>query len=430
MKNFIKNTSKFILTGVLALSSLLTAIPTPVKANTQNVVGDVAIRGGVTGNTYSSFRWQSIPGYRPTSTQTYSLIDSNGDVHDAICIDSTKKDGVDEDLPMTMVSEESGTLRSGAVTALLTGNVSGSSYSVRVPAQVLSSGSINTAFDVSSTISRGDMEMAMRWLAWTTVDNSPTDAWRSDMINLVSNGIPTLYFNRTKVTIEQNEYTNESLGQRPDQDSDDAGLMMTVRVISSEIVTPDNYETVITNEEVKNTYRNVLNGIAQQVRNRVEDVARNFAGSRITIWQGRSDRQRFATVNYIEQSTKISMQKASANPEISNNNSKYNLAGIKYGLYKANNNEYIGEFTLNGDGSSNLIETQVVKPNDQVYIQEIDDATRKTSGYKLNPNKVYHTITRGENVINTTDIPMDDPIVIELFKYDNKTGKKYDKLGV
>ena len=122
---------------------------------------------------------------------------------------------------------------------------------------------------------------------------------------------------------------------------------------------------------------------------------------------------------------KLQVVKASANKDMTDNNSKYSFTGIEYGLFKtkadakARDNK-IGTFTLKADGTSNIIDN--LTPATYYVIE-----TQTGGGYVL--DDTVHTVNvLGKhlvtvNVMNTVDIAQSAPVDVLIQKVDSETGQ-------
>ncbi|NLJ70426.1 MAG: VaFE repeat-containing surface-anchored protein [Clostridiaceae bacterium] len=122
---------------------------------------------------------------------------------------------------------------------------------------------------------------------------------------------------------------------------------------------------------------------------------------------------------------KLQVIKASANQDMTDNNSKYSFEGIEYGLFTSKTdaiarNNKIGTFNLKADGTSNIIEGLIPAT---YYVTE----TKTGGGYVL--DETVHTINVvGEhlikvNVMNTVDIAQSAPVDVLIQKADSETGQ-------
>lgn len=116
----------------------------------------------------------------------------------------------------------------------------------------------------------------------------------------------------------------------------------------------------------------------------------------------------------------LQISKVSANPDITDGNSCYNLEGAQYGVYgseaDANNrvNGY-GVLTIGADGWSNVLENLIAKT---YYIKEI----KAPQGYALDPNVYSIQVNAGTKATKELkDYPQSDPVGILLGKIDKET---------
>lgn len=107
---------------------------------------------------------------------------------------------------------------------------------------------------------------------------------------------------------------------------------------------------------------------------------------------------------------KISMQKVSSNPAMTDGNGCYSLEGAVYGIYDKDSN-LISQMTTNAEGkavSENI-------PYGTYWLKEIE----APEGFALNPNWSEKITLNAESaVVTVTDIPQNDPINVVLRKQD------------
>lgn len=121
-----------------------------------------------------------------------------------------------------------------------------------------------------------------------------------------------------------------------------------------------------------------------------------------------------------EGTSHVALKKSSSNPNCSNNNPLYDLAGTQYTIYNqdgvtvaktiSGNNAVL---TCKSDGTTNILEM----PIGSYKVKE----TKVGKGYLKNDDEIPITLTAANTadnpyVINTTDIPTDDPINVALTK--------------
>lgn len=119
----------------------------------------------------------------------------------------------------------------------------------------------------------------------------------------------------------------------------------------------------------------------------------------------------------------VALKKASSNPNCSNNNPLYDLAGTQYTIYNqdgvtvaktiSGNNAVL---TCNSAGNTNTLELPIGK-----YVVK---ETKAGKGYLLDKSTIAIELTASNTtdnpyVINTTDKPVDDPISVALTKENN-----------
>ena len=112
----------------------------------------------------------------------------------------------------------------------------------------------------------------------------------------------------------------------------------------------------------------------------------------------------------------VNLNKVSANPEITNGNSYYSLAGAVYGVYTEWGcyNE-VGRLTTDEWGNTNTLELNA----GTYYVKELI----APQGYALDDVTVHEvTVTASQTAtVYTSDIPQNDPVVILLHKKDYDT---------
>lgn len=112
---------------------------------------------------------------------------------------------------------------------------------------------------------------------------------------------------------------------------------------------------------------------------------------------------------------KLTLQKSSANPDLTDGSSCYSLQGAEYGVYKESScQNQVGTLTTNTDGSSNTIEVTAK----QYYVKEL----KAPKGYALDTN-VYTITVSGDKTatLKVKDLPQSDPTSILLGKIDRET---------
>ena len=110
------------------------------------------------------------------------------------------------------------------------------------------------------------------------------------------------------------------------------------------------------------------------------------------------------------------LQKVSANPTITENNSCYSLAGAEYGIYSDSAlKKKVGTFTTDEKGNSNIVKDLKVGV---YYIKE----TSAPKGFALDPKVYQIQVKAGEtSVLKVKDLPQSDPVNILLGKVDKET---------
>ncbi|HBW55307.1 MAG TPA: hypothetical protein DEF65_11055 [Lachnospiraceae bacterium] len=119
----------------------------------------------------------------------------------------------------------------------------------------------------------------------------------------------------------------------------------------------------------------------------------------------------------------VALKKSSSNPNCSNNNPLYDLAGTQYTVYNQDGTPATtiagtpAILTCKSDGTTNMLEMSI----GSYKVKE----TKVGKGYLLNKNEIPITLTADNTVdnplvINTTDQPVADPISVILKKENDK----------
>lgn len=124
-----------------------------------------------------------------------------------------------------------------------------------------------------------------------------------------------------------------------------------------------------------------------------------------------------------EGTSHVTLKKTSSNPNCSNNNPLYDLAGTQYTVYNEDGVTVAktvsgsnAVLTCNSAGNTNTLEMPIGK-----YVVK---ETKAGKGYQLNKSTIAIELTASNTVdnpyiINTTDKPVDDPISVALTKENN-----------
>ena len=112
----------------------------------------------------------------------------------------------------------------------------------------------------------------------------------------------------------------------------------------------------------------------------------------------------------IIQDTYIKLHKDSAEPDVTNGNDKYSLAGAVYGIYNTKNVE-VGTLTTNSNGDSQLLK---IEPGNYKVKEKV-----APKGYKIDPNEytievTYDNVYDVPATITVEDIPVKDSYVYVL----------------
>ena len=119
----------------------------------------------------------------------------------------------------------------------------------------------------------------------------------------------------------------------------------------------------------------------------------------------------------------VTLNKTSSNPEITNNNSCYSLAGAVYGVYTEWGcyNE-VGRLTTDEWGNTNTLELNA----GTYYVKEITAPI----GYAMDYATYEVVVTAGQTAtVSVTDIPQSDPVMVILQKQDSETNTDISQAG-
>ena len=117
----------------------------------------------------------------------------------------------------------------------------------------------------------------------------------------------------------------------------------------------------------------------------------------------------------------IKVSKSSANSSITDGNNCYSLAGAQYGVYSNSScTAQVGTLTTDASGNSGTIELE----EGTYYVKEIT----APKGFALD-TKVYPlAVTQSQTAtLNVSDTPLTDPVGIQIYKVDSKTGEHPEK---
>lgn len=113
------------------------------------------------------------------------------------------------------------------------------------------------------------------------------------------------------------------------------------------------------------------------------------------------------------------LKKESANPELTNGNPCYSLAGAKFGVYSdpsLSGASWVGSFTTNANGESDVL---TLNPG-IYYVKELE----APPGFAIYPGSKPITVTTGkETTVTFADLPQMDPVGILLGKVDAETNQ-------
>lgn len=149
----------------------------------------------------------------------------------------------------------------------------------------------------------------------------------------------------------------------------------------------------------------------------------------VVCWDGWSSTQDMATYTSYSQTltSTINIQtkarngyakikKSSSNPEVTNGNACYSLAGAVYGVYTdAALQNNLGTLTTDANGDTTTFELLA----GTYYVRELTAPT----GYYLDSKTYKITVTAGQTTtLQVSDKPEYDPVYVLLRKYDSSTG--------
>lgn len=131
----------------------------------------------------------------------------------------------------------------------------------------------------------------------------------------------------------------------------------------------------------------------------------------------------------------LQIKKSSANPEMTNGNSCYSLEGAVYNVYSDKScTNYVGNITTNANGTGYLKDSNGnarIVPKQTYYVKE----SKAPKGYALDKT-VYSFPTTGYTYnnhivceISCKDVPLNDPVLIELYKEDAVTHERTKALA-
>ena len=115
--------------------------------------------------------------------------------------------------------------------------------------------------------------------------------------------------------------------------------------------------------------------------------------------------------------------KSSANPDLTNGNPCYSLAGAVYGIYTDwNGTNEVGRFTTDEWGNTNTVELNA----GTYYVKEIS----APMGFAMDYTTYEVVVTAGQTAtVYVTDIPQSDPVMIILQKQDSETNTDIPQAG-
>lgn len=114
---------------------------------------------------------------------------------------------------------------------------------------------------------------------------------------------------------------------------------------------------------------------------------------------------------------KLTLQKSSSNPTLTQNNGCYSLEGAEYGIYSdATCKTLVGTLKTDATGKSNTVELT----KGTYYIKE----TKSPKGFALDTRVKTVTVASGQtNTVQVSDLPQMDPVDILLGKVDRATNE-------
>ena len=178
-----------------------------------------------------------------------------------------------------------------------------------------------------------------------------------------------------------------------------------------------NYGWVMTSLGLSKAYTGSGGTNATNFINRVSNLPSPPSGFKVYVVETNGGSTQ--DLAYWEYSPKgqIQIEKSSSNPEITNNNNCYSLAGAVYGIYRNSDaTNQVATLTTGADGKSQIIELD----EGQYYAKEITPP----KGFALDNNIYPITVSSGNlSVGRYSDRPQTDPVGILLRKVDADTGE-------
>lgn len=170
------------------------------------------------------------------------------------------------------------------------------------------------------------------------------------------------------------------------------------------------------NGDTKNNTK--ANRYISLVSNKTDPIVYGHKAFKVDITPNSFQDVGFLVYTPVIKNGKVTLQKASANTTITNNNNYYSLEGAVYGIYSSESlsgASRVGTLTTNANGLSNTVELTV----GDYWVYELT----APKGYAKDNTKYKVTIAANENkILKVFDNPHGDPVNILLQKKDAETG--------
>lgn len=447
------------------LTNLQSVQQARAPAGKVNTPGDTVNKVTLGRKLDGTFTWTSIPGYRHSSNYYFTLYDKEGGTHEAFCIDSARPDPSKTSKVSTYTGSMGG-ITAAALYALHKNQFSGGTISfsvstndhpVNLPGRYKISADTGT---FSGSYTASDIGIGLAWLAWRRGNTALTQDVVDDMSNVMKDLIPDIYLSRVTVRCSSSKLSGKELKNIVAGDVDSMEhLSVYKNSITFQKTTPqitpmrgigsytmhsgkdDEYDVSVSVENLpltKNNYKSyegrhpVAIGVYKErfiypmVRRAIGIIvstANAQSGAVGYIWDKFDGTQRLLTFDYVLQEAFLKMHKRSANPSITDGNNCYTFEGIKYELYDSSRSKVLGTFTLDKNGDSNEIRVADAYTRSTLYIREVNDQARINSGYAYDPqfHKFSTLVDRQQEEVVVKDIPLVDPVGIELRKLSDQT---------
>lgn len=178
-----------------------------------------------------------------------------------------------------------------------------------------------------------------------------------------------------------------------------------------------NYGWVMTSLGLSKAYTGAGGTNATNFINRVSNLPSPPSGFKVYIVETNGGSTQDLAYWKYSPKGQVQIEKLSSNPEITNNNNCYSLAGAVYGIYRNSDaTNQVATLTTGADGKSQIIELE----EGQYYAKEITPP----KGFSLDNNVYPITVSSGNlSVGRYSDRPQNDPVGILIRKVDLDTGE-------